>query len=68
MRAILRYGRTEFGKAVRSDYEGKRISLRRNEVRMLSPRPDARKGNGAMETTARRLKSWGGAYQIPLHR
>lgn len=40
MRAILRYERTEFGKAVRGDYEGKRISLRRNEVRMLSPRPD----------------------------
>lgn len=40
MRAILRYERTEFGKAVRGDYEGKRISLRRNEIRMLQPRTD----------------------------
>lgn len=40
MRAILRYERTEFGKFIRKDYEGGRIPLRRNEVRMLSPRPD----------------------------
>ena len=40
MRAILRHERTEYGRAVRGDYEAGRLSIRRDETRMLSPRTD----------------------------
>ena len=37
---VLRYERTEFGKAIRKKYEKGEVQLKRNEMRMLVPRKD----------------------------
>lgn len=40
MKAILKYERTEFGRRIRKKYEAGQVKLRRNQIRISTPRTD----------------------------